>query len=185
MSEPENMLSRWSRRKLASAREADAFPDPTSAKPSGVQTLPLSPEAPSGAAPNEQASAPDAFDTASLPPIDSIAANTDITLFLRAEVPAALKRSALRRAWTADPAIRDFIGIAENQWDFNDPTAMPGFGTLGVDEAARLAEQMFGRVETEIKRIAEASASPPRNRAAETPELEQRAESDGDDNERG
>jgi TorA maturation chaperone TorD len=40
-----------------------------------------------------------------------------------------------------DPAIRDFIGIAESQWDFNDPTAMPGFGplTAGNDVAGLVA----------------------------------------------
>jgi hypothetical protein len=41
-----------------------------------------------------------------------------------------LTRAALRQAWASDPAIRDFVGIAENQWDFNDPTAMPGFGPM-------------------------------------------------------
>ena len=45
-------------------------------------------------------------------------------------MPVELTRAALRRAWTSDPAICDFIGIAENQWDFNDPHAMPGFGPL-------------------------------------------------------
>jgi hypothetical protein len=52
----------------------------------------------------------------------------DVTQFLRAGVPAELTRAALRRTWATDPAIRDFIGIAENQWDFNDPNAIPGFG---------------------------------------------------------
>ena len=45
-------------------------------------------------------------------------------------MPAELTRAALRRAWVSDPAIRDFIGIAENQWDFNDPEAIPGFVSL-------------------------------------------------------
>jgi hypothetical protein len=30
----------------------------------------------------------------------------------------------------SDPVIRDFIGIAENQWDFTNPTTIPGFGPL-------------------------------------------------------
>src|SRR5207253_3315872 len=38
--------------------------------------------------------------------------------------------AALRRAWVSDPVIRDFIGIAENQWDFTNPTTIPGFGPL-------------------------------------------------------
>jgi hypothetical protein len=46
-----------------------------------------------------------------------------------------LTRAALRRAWTSDPAIRDFIGIADNQWDFNDPNGISGFGRLDAAES--------------------------------------------------
>jgi hypothetical protein len=75
-----------------------------------------------------------------LPPVESITALSDIRLFLESGVPADLMRAALRAAWAADPAIRDFIGIAESQWDFNDPAVMPGFGPLrAVDAAASLA----------------------------------------------
>jgi Protein of unknown function (DUF3306) len=65
-----------------------------------------------------------------LPAIDEIVATTDIRAFLKPGVPESLKHAALRRAWVADPAIRDFIGIAENQWDFTNPASIPGFGTL-------------------------------------------------------
>jgi len=65
-----------------------------------------------------------------LPPIESITADSDVTAFLEPGVPAELTRAALRRAWAIDPSIRDFIGIAENQWDFNDPNGIPGFGPL-------------------------------------------------------
>jgi hypothetical protein len=75
------------------------------------------------------------FDLASLPSIDSITADTDIVAFLKAGVPNELARAALRRAWTSDPAIRDFIGIAENQWDFNDPNGIFGFGPLDATES--------------------------------------------------
>jgi hypothetical protein len=65
-----------------------------------------------------------------LPVIDSITATTDIRAFLRPGVPDGLKHAALRQAWATDPAIRDFVGIAENQWDFNKPQNVPGFGLL-------------------------------------------------------
>jgi hypothetical protein len=74
-------------------------------------------------------------DPASLPPLDSITAETDIVAFLKSNVPTELTRAALRRAWTSDPAIRDFIGIADNQWDFNDPNGIPGFGPLSATES--------------------------------------------------
>ena len=100
---------------------------------------------------NEQAAEPSVandetdrpFDLASLPSIESITAHTDIAAFLQTGVPAELTRLALRRAWATDPAIRDFIGIAENQWDFNDPNAIPGFGPLDpADNVADLVAQM-------------------------------------------
>jgi hypothetical protein len=71
-------------------------------------------------------------------------------------VPAELTRAALRRAWTSDPAIRDFIGIAENQWDFNVPTTIPGFGTLqGNDDISDLLQRAFGEPAKFVDAIAE------------------------------
>jgi hypothetical protein len=48
--------------------------------------------------------------------------------------------------WTADPAIRDFVGLAENAWDFNAPDAITGFGALEMtDELRRQVARMVGR----------------------------------------
>ncbi|TIY05569.1 MAG: DUF3306 domain-containing protein, partial [Mesorhizobium sp.] len=41
-----------------------------------------------------------------------------------------LKRAALRRMWSLDPAIRDHIGPSEYAWDFNRPGSMAGFSPL-------------------------------------------------------
>jgi hypothetical protein len=114
MTEPANFLLRWARLK----RESDTG----RAEPS--------------ASPQTDAAADEAFDLASLPSIEAITAGTDIRGFLQSCVPAELTRAALRQAWASDPAIRDFIGIAENQWDFNDPDALPGFGPLSAKEGA-------------------------------------------------
>jgi hypothetical protein len=151
MSEPESFLARWSRRKAESGERqvspAEPAPADGEAKPDGQEASPASPPVTGEPAAD--------FDPASLPPIESIAAGADIRPFLQSGVPAELMRAALRRAWTTDPAIRDFVGIAENQWDFNDPTAMPGFGPLtAADRAATLAAQMPG---DRARRIAEAS----------------------------
>jgi hypothetical protein len=56
----------------------------------------------------------------------------------------------LRRAWLADPAIRDFIGLSENSCDFNAPDGVPGFGSLITDDAGLLGT--FGRVEIAVPR---------------------------------
>jgi hypothetical protein len=58
-------------------------------------------------------------DLSKLPKIEDLTADSDITAFLQKGVPVALQRLALRRMWSLDPAIRDFIEVAENQWDFN------------------------------------------------------------------
>ena len=60
-----------------------------------------------------------------LPPVESIDAATDIRAFLNKGVPQDLTRAALRRAWSSDPAIRDFIGLSENSWDFTAPEGVP------------------------------------------------------------
>jgi len=87
--------------------------------------------------PNPERGAPaviaSGFDAATLPPIESIDAQTDITVFLQSVVPQELRLAALRRAWTVDPAIRDFKGPQENDWNFNDPNSIPGFGELGPE----------------------------------------------------
>jgi hypothetical protein len=138
MSEPENFLSRWARLKREAVEEGEA---PDAATP---ETTAKESRADVSAA--EAAAAPEpAFDISKLPPIESITATTDIRAFLAPGVPPDLARAALRRAWVADPAIRDFVGIAENQWDFNDPNAIPGFGPLGpLDDVRRLVAQVFG-----------------------------------------
>jgi hypothetical protein len=97
------------------------------------------------------------FDLASLPPIDSIVEGTDISVFLKQGVPLDLTRAALRRAWSTDPAIRDFIGLAENAWDFNDPNAMPGFGPL--DQSPEEVRQMLAQVMGEVRESVETAIS--------------------------
>src|SRR5262245_63894502 len=86
------------------------------------------------------------FDIASLPPVESIEAGTDITAFLRDGVPSELRHAALRRAWSADASIRDFVGLNENYWsDVTGPAGVAGFGDLdpGVD-VKRMVSELFG-----------------------------------------
>ena len=118
----DDFLARWSRRKRTAGAEACAQPAPKPAPPKAE------PE----------------FDLATLPPIESINATDRRPAFLQQGVPAELARAALRRVWTADPAIRDFVGLAENAWDFTDPAAMPGFGPLEATDEVR-AHDRAGR----------------------------------------
>lgn len=139
----EGFLERWSRKKIEAEREApeaDGSQDATAATP--PHDAVLSEHRDQGAT---AASARPEFDLASLPSLDSITAATDIRPFLAPGVPRDLARAALRRAWSTDPAIRDFVGLAENAWDFTAPDAMAGFGPLppGYD-VKRLVAQLFG-----------------------------------------
>jgi len=147
MSDEEPFLARWSRRKHEEQRaaaeatqtsddvkHADGETPTTAADSSGLGEMPA-----------VERPAP-AFDIASLPPLDSITAASDIRAFLAPGVPEELTRAALRRAWSADPAIRDFVGLAENAWDFNAPGAIAGFGPLEMTETfKRQVADLVGR----------------------------------------
>lgn len=137
MSADEPFLARWSRRKLERDRDAaeetppqpDASPvrDPEAEADSAP---PIDPQAADRSASDVNAVEQPEVDLSHLPSLESIDAATDIRGFLARGVPAALSRAALRRAWAADPAIRDFIGLSENAWDFTAPDGVPGFGPL-------------------------------------------------------
>jgi uncharacterized protein DUF3306 len=149
MSEPEDFLSRWSRRKRENAEAAKpATPKATptdDAEPAG-QAAALTPDTGKAAPAGQQTP----FDISTLPPLESIGPQSDIGAFLAKGVPSELSRAALRRAWSADPAIRDFVGLAENAWDFTAPDSMPGFGPLlPTDDVKRMLAQIFSQDEIE------------------------------------
>jgi uncharacterized protein DUF3306 len=156
MSEREAFLARWSRRKREAAGgrllPEDEPPPPASA-------LDKTPEAPSLAKPDASGpTQPASRSGPELPPIDTIDAGTDIRAFLKPEVPPQLARAALRRAWSSDPAIRDFVGLSENAWDFNAPDGVPGFGPFAPGAARELVARVLGEAQPE--RAAESAAVP-------------------------
>jgi uncharacterized protein DUF3306 len=142
----EGFLDRWSRKKIEAEREARHAPIEVVAKdeppPEGATAV-ARPTENKAKAPESPAVEP-AFDIANLPSLDSITAATDMRPFLAPGVPKELARAALRRAWSADPAVRDFVGLAENAWDFTAPDALAGFGELqpGYD-IKKIVAQIF------------------------------------------
>ena len=161
MTAHENFVSRWARLKRVYDSGGKTEHDAEGLRREAA----VSSNAEPGSAQHDNASADELFDPASLPSIEAITVDTDIRAFLQSRVPAELTRAALRRTWVSDPVIRDFIGIAENQWDFNDPTAIQGFGPLrGTDNVPALLEQALGR----SNKLAEAFAEIPL-RAEQTP----------------
>jgi Protein of unknown function (DUF3306) len=160
----ETFFSRWSRRKRESASPREV-PDSEAPRPSDETTERAAATSPrlreevgsrsdpgdgsrSAAAvesPPHPEPLPASDEREPLPPIESIDAGTDVSGFLRPGVPADLAQAALRRAWVTDPAIRDFVGLAENAWDFNAPGGVPGFEPLrAIDDVQRLAAQVAG-----------------------------------------
>ena len=129
--ENEGFLSRWSRRKRAvvegRAPEEPTLPAPVEAKP---EAPPAEPE--------------DDFDLNTLPPIESLTIESDFKAFLHRKVPLELRSAALRRAWSLDPAIRDFIGPADYAWDFNAPDGVPGFALELGGDAMKLLSHALG-----------------------------------------
>jgi len=145
VNEEEGFLNRWSRRKQQAAKEGVEEPDKT------VEQAAL-PEQKDAAAqtPEEE------FDVSKLPPVESITAATDIRQFLAKGVPAALTQAALKRAWSADPAIRDYVGLSEYSWDFNAPGQF-GFGELDPSlNVQEMVADMFGQVKKVAARVDEA-----------------------------
>jgi hypothetical protein len=125
-------LARWSQRKRA------AQPEPHPPGPTAPETpdIPL----PADAAPLP----PD--EPADLPSLDDLTPRSDISAFLRAGVPEALRNAALRRMWSLDPDIRDFAGHARDYaYDWNVPGGAPGSGALlPSDDVNGMVERIFG-----------------------------------------
>jgi hypothetical protein len=173
MNDPDNFLSRWSRRKREAGedKEKNETGETVAAPaPENQQGIPAAP----GAAPSPE------FDVESLPPIETISAETDITAFMRTGVPETLKHAALRRAWASDPVIRDFVGLNENFWDAAGPDGIPGFGDLDPNfDVRRMVSELFGETprqdtqpEREADRLADSSA-PPTDNSSVTPDSPQ------------
>jgi Protein of unknown function (DUF3306) len=149
MNESEKFLARWSRRKRAAPASRPEAELREGSDP-GALHVPAEerelPELAHGSSAQTQRKAEPVVDLANLPAIDSITAKSDVSAFLAPGVPLELTRAALRRAWAVDPAIRDFIGLSENSWDFNAPGAIAGFGPLEMtDELRRRIVQFVGR----------------------------------------
>lgn len=140
MAEREAFLRRWARLKQRQgAADGTAAPDDLApaAEPDAAG-LPLP-----GSEPHEAGTA---FDLADLPAIETLTAESDVRAFLRPGVPEAMRNAALRRIWSLDPAIRDFVGLADYAWDYNDPTSGAGLGPLGPDvDLEQLLAHALGR----------------------------------------
>src|SRR5882672_11872009 len=158
-------LARWSQRKQeAKQPERDAR----------VADV----DAAAGSAP--EAEVPQEFDLSSLPSLDELTPETDITTFLRKGVPEHLRNAALRKSWALDPAIRNYVNPAlDYAYDWNTPGGVPGSSEIGTGmDVARLVSQIMGggsTVEPVVPAVSpgnEATSDPAQSLEHHTPELE-------------
>jgi hypothetical protein len=141
-------LTRWSRRK----RAAQATPrQPRAAAVEGqVDAAAQAARGGEGVAAESAGAVPEpelsAEALADLPRLEELTADSDVSLFLRRGVPETLRNAALRRMWSLDPKIRDFLSEArEYAYDWNTPGGVPGNGPiLTGEEARRLAARAMG-----------------------------------------
>ena len=156
MGRVEGFLARWSRRKRLAATQPHETCDVAA-----PEKVPDATPVPPGQSGDVATVAPQ-----SLPPIGSLGADSDVTPFLAPGVPVGLARQALRRAWITDPAIRDFVGLSENAWDFTVSDGVPGFGQLSAEDARRLAARALGPAEgSDVPTMPPADTAAPNEKA--------------------
>ena len=138
-----DFLRRWSRRKLEAGEPLPA--DPVEAIDELEAASALDPPV-DGAeilqAPGEMTQA----EIDALPDAEALTPTSDIRVFLRSGVPAALRNRALRRMWSIDPEIRDYIGDARDYaWDWNTPGGVPVSGPLAAStDIRKMVRDIFG-----------------------------------------
>ncbi len=133
-------LSRWSQRKAAARR--GALPKETAPEPQRDEPA---------AEPSASEEKP-AEDLAKLPPVEELTAESDFTVFLRENVPEAIKRAALRKLWGSDPVLANLDGLNDYDEDYNLANSVVGavrtayrVGKGYVDEAEEKPAQEKAR----------------------------------------
>lgn len=152
----EPFLSRWARRKRDAGHPDHADSAALGARsPAKAETDPTAEE--KGAPPPAGTPAEPPLDLSKLPKVDELTIESDIVGFLDKRVPAALRNAALSRMWSLDPTIRDFIEVAENQWNWNVPGGAPFYELI---EPGSAGSTIFADASSAIARSLDAPSDP-------------------------
>lgn len=138
-------LARWSERKREAVKNENESETEREPKP-GLSDA-AAPEAPPAGSTVSETEPP--FDLASLPKLEELTADTDMTVFFKKGVPESIRNAALRKSWALDPAIRNYVNPAlDYAYDWNKPGGVPGAGELapGTD-VVRMVAQVMGWTE--------------------------------------
>lgn len=134
----------------------EASPEGFARRWSRLKRKPAPPENPPGAPLVVQVEPPPPVE---VPPDATTIPIDDITAWLGRNIPEGWREIALRRMWSADISIRDFIGPADYAWDWNTPGGAPGWGPMrAADDMVRLLARAIGE---DLPKPPNAIAEPP------------------------
>jgi hypothetical protein len=148
----ESFLQRWSRLKAEKRRE-EAAPPPA---PPVAESEPKPPVA------AEEEKKP-----LELPPVETLTADSDYSVFMKAEVPEETRLAALRKLWTSDPVLVAQDPLDFQNLDFRFPT---------VPEVVKTAYQVGKGFVDAVEKLAEEEGTPAS--APEAPAVENAAAPD-------
>lgn len=114
----ESRLQRWSRKKTETGKKTEP------ASPPSVEFEPSHEE--QELAINQALSEHDVLEKYGLPDPDAIELGTDITGFMRKEIPELLRRRALRSLWKSNPVLAVLDGLNDYDEDFTDAATATG-----------------------------------------------------------
>jgi hypothetical protein len=167
----ESILTRWSRRKLASQRSdgpapADGGDGSGASEVEGGEAAPPAPrrgimntepsgptvaerlpsEAPARSLAASEGAGPDSTaNEIELPSLDTLDASSDYTAFMRDGVSEELKNAALRKLWRLNPVFANLDGLNDYDDDFTDAAVV----VKGLKSLYRTGKGMPGRDERE------------------------------------
>ena len=114
----ESRLQRWSRKKTETGKKTELAPHPS------VESEPSHEEQELSI--NETLSEHDVLEKYGLPDPDAIELGTDITGFMRKEIPELLRRRALRSLWKSNPVLAVLDGLNDYDEDFTSAASATG-----------------------------------------------------------
>lgn len=173
MTDDDDFLSRWSRRKRRIVQEE--------AQPAEPETPP-EPEA-TPETPEEEAELLARLD---LPVPESLKAGDDFTVFMRAGVPEFLRRRALRVLWRSNPVLANLDGLNDYDDDYTSPemtrkvvaTAYKvGRGFLKDPKEPEILQDKDEKLASKVTETPEPEAESPAEDEAAEPAVEEPSES--------
>jgi hypothetical protein len=175
----ESRLQRWSRKKAEAGKESGRKTEPSSAALSEP-----SPEEQELAV-NEALPEYEVLEKYDLPAPDSIVLGTDITGFMRKEIPELLRRKALRALWKSNPVLAVLDGLNDYDEDFsNAATAASSLQNLHkvgrdfIDRTAQVDEHIDEKTGKEAEENAQDYIRKPAEYSETTPPDEMPARSE-------